>query len=60
MKATPVQSMVMDLVIVSCPDAGALMQEMLPPEPVALCAVEKLAHGEVKVHALPSLPELET
>jgi len=54
------QSMVMDLVIVTAPNAPESRQFICPLMKVLLMAPAKVAHGAVRLHGLASLTTPET
>src|ERR1700674_3307385 len=56
----PVQSMVIDLVIVTGPNPPASRQSISPPDAVLEMAPANVLHGAVRVHELMSSPRPET
>src|SRR5262245_98732 len=50
----PVQSMVIDLVMVTAPKLPASTHLIVPPGSVAVCAAANVAHGAARVQAAPA------
>src|SRR5688500_16605751 len=56
----PVQSMVIDLVMVTAPNPPGSRQLISPPAAVLLIAPAKVLHGAVRLHGLASSPTPDT